>query len=137
MEKTLNGVSYLGTKHSTRCGGAVWRKTCKQNSFCVGVVWQTEHSSTSGSNQENAKIKLWKLGVRFAQSEIRRICPAFQNIHLSLGVILKPYNVLYYIGHTIDHMKTWTVAWHQNYIYKVKLIFDIRLFWIYSILFRY
>jgi len=32
----------LGAKKSTHCGGPVWRKTCKQNSFCVGVVWQTQ-----------------------------------------------------------------------------------------------
>jgi len=32
----------LGTKQSTRCGGSAWRKTCKQNNFCVGVVWQTQ-----------------------------------------------------------------------------------------------
>jgi len=29
-------------KQSTRCGGSAWRKTCKQNSFCVGVVWKTQ-----------------------------------------------------------------------------------------------
>jgi len=26
----------------TRCGDPAWRKTCKQNSFCVKVVWQTQ-----------------------------------------------------------------------------------------------
>jgi len=35
-------VSYLGTKQSTHCGGPAWRKTCKQNSFCVGV-WYDRH----------------------------------------------------------------------------------------------
>jgi len=34
--------SILGAKQSTRCGGPARRKTCKQNSFCVGVVWQTQ-----------------------------------------------------------------------------------------------
>jgi len=29
----------FGAKQSTRCGGPTWRKTCKQNSFCVGVIW--------------------------------------------------------------------------------------------------
>jgi len=32
----------LGPKQSTRCGGPAWRKTCKQSSFFVGVVWQTQ-----------------------------------------------------------------------------------------------
>jgi len=27
---------------STPCGGPPWRKTCKQNSFSVGVVWHTQ-----------------------------------------------------------------------------------------------
>jgi len=40
--KTLNAVSHLGATQSTRCGGPAWRKTCKQNSFCVVVVWQTQ-----------------------------------------------------------------------------------------------
>jgi len=31
--------SYLGAKQSTGCGDPAWRKTCKQNSFCVRVVW--------------------------------------------------------------------------------------------------
>jgi len=31
-------VSHLGAKQSARCGGPAWRKTCKQNSFCVGMV---------------------------------------------------------------------------------------------------
>jgi len=34
LGKTLNAVS--------RCGGPAWRKTCKQNSFCVGVLWRTQ-----------------------------------------------------------------------------------------------
>jgi len=42
LEKTLNVVSQLGAKQSTRCGGPAWRKTCKQSSFCVGEVWQTQ-----------------------------------------------------------------------------------------------
>jgi len=33
---------YFGAKQSTRYDGPAWRKTCKQNSFCVGVVWQTQ-----------------------------------------------------------------------------------------------
>jgi len=45
-------ISHLGAKQSTSCGGPAWRKTCKQNSFWVGVVWQTEHRTTSGSNEE-------------------------------------------------------------------------------------
>jgi len=40
-ELTLNAVFHL-TKQSTHCGGPAWRKTCKQNSFCVGVVCQTQ-----------------------------------------------------------------------------------------------
>jgi len=36
--ETLNAVSYLGAKQSTCCGGPACQKTCKQNSFCVGVV---------------------------------------------------------------------------------------------------
>jgi len=32
----------LGAKQSTRCDGPTWWKTYKQNSFCVGVVWQTQ-----------------------------------------------------------------------------------------------
>jgi len=34
-------LSQLWAKQSTCCGGPAWRKTCKQKSFCVGVVWQT------------------------------------------------------------------------------------------------
>jgi len=40
--RTLNAVSHFGAKQSTRCGGPAWRKTCKLNSFCVGMVWQTQ-----------------------------------------------------------------------------------------------
>jgi len=36
-------ISRLGPKQSTHCGGPAWRKTCKQNSFCVGVVWHGMH----------------------------------------------------------------------------------------------
>jgi len=35
-------ISEIMAKQSTRCGGPAWRKTCKQNSFYVGVVWQTQ-----------------------------------------------------------------------------------------------
>jgi len=42
LGKTLNAVSHLGAKQSTRCGGPAGPKTCKQSSFCVGVVWQTQ-----------------------------------------------------------------------------------------------
>jgi len=41
-KQTANAVSHLGAKQSTRCGCPAWRKTCKQNSLCVGVVWQTQ-----------------------------------------------------------------------------------------------
>jgi len=37
LGKTLNAASHLEAKQSTRCGGPAWRKTCKQNSFYVGV----------------------------------------------------------------------------------------------------
>jgi len=33
---------YKGAKQSTRRGGSAWRKVCKQNCFCVGVVRQTQ-----------------------------------------------------------------------------------------------
>jgi len=46
-ERRLMQFPTLGAKQSTRCGGPVW-----QNNSCVGVVWQTEHSTTSGSNEE-------------------------------------------------------------------------------------
>jgi len=42
LEKTLNALSHFGAKQYTRCGGSAWRKTCKQSSFCVGVVWQIQ-----------------------------------------------------------------------------------------------
>jgi len=42
LAKTLNAVSHLGAKQSTRCGGPAQRKTCKQNRFCVRVVWQIQ-----------------------------------------------------------------------------------------------
>jgi len=29
-------------KDTSRCGSLAWRKTSKQSSFCVGVVWQTQ-----------------------------------------------------------------------------------------------
>jgi len=38
LAKTLNAISH----QSTRCDGPAWQKTCEQNSFCVGVVWQTQ-----------------------------------------------------------------------------------------------
>jgi len=41
-ERHLMLVSHLGAKQSIRCGGLVWRKTCKQNSLCVRVVWQAQ-----------------------------------------------------------------------------------------------
>jgi len=50
LGKTLNAVSHLEAKQSTRCGGPALRKTCKQNSFCVGVIWQT---------QSNESINIW------------------------------------------------------------------------------
>jgi len=31
-------------EESTRWGGPAWRKTSKQNSFCVRVVWQTQNT---------------------------------------------------------------------------------------------
>jgi len=43
LGKTLNVVSHLGVKQSTRCVGPAWQKTCKQNSSCVGVVCQTQN----------------------------------------------------------------------------------------------
>jgi len=34
---------HLGPSSLYTCfGGPAWRRTCKQNSFCVGVVWQTQ-----------------------------------------------------------------------------------------------
>jgi len=56
LEKTLNAVSHLGAKQSTRCGVPTWRKTWKQNNFCVWVVWQTQSITTSGSNKEERFI---------------------------------------------------------------------------------
>jgi len=41
LGKTLNAISHLGAKQSSRCGGPAGRKTCKQNSFCVGVATDT------------------------------------------------------------------------------------------------
>jgi len=32
----------LMLKQSILCGDPAWRKTCKQNSLCVGVAWQTQ-----------------------------------------------------------------------------------------------
>jgi len=37
--KTLIVIFHLGAKQSTRCVGPALRKTCKQNSFCVGVEY--------------------------------------------------------------------------------------------------
>jgi len=45
---TRNAISHFRAKQSTCCGGPAWRKTCKQSSFCVGVVYST----TSSSNEE-------------------------------------------------------------------------------------
>jgi len=42
LEKTLNDVSHFGAKQFIRCGGSAWRKSFKQSSFCVEVVWQTQ-----------------------------------------------------------------------------------------------
>jgi len=55
---------HLGDKQSTRCGGPAWRKTCKQNIFCIGSgMTDTEHT-TSGSNEDldpsdKSKWKFW------------------------------------------------------------------------------
>jgi len=40
-ERYLMLFPHFWSKQSTRCGGPAWRKTCKQNSFWIGVVWQT------------------------------------------------------------------------------------------------
>jgi len=37
-KETLNAISHLEAKQSTRFGGPARRKTCKQNSICVGLV---------------------------------------------------------------------------------------------------
>jgi len=42
LGKTLTAVFHLEAKQSTCCGGPVWQKTWKHNSFCVEVVWQTK-----------------------------------------------------------------------------------------------
>jgi len=42
LGKTLNAIYHVGAKQSTRCAGPAGRMTCKQNSLCVGVVWQTQ-----------------------------------------------------------------------------------------------
>jgi len=54
LGKTLNAISYLGAKQSTRYGSPAWRKTCKQNSFYVEVVLQTQ----SIQHQVQTKKKL-------------------------------------------------------------------------------
>jgi len=42
LEKALNDIFRLEAKQSTGCGGPARRKTCKQNSVCVEVVWQMQ-----------------------------------------------------------------------------------------------
>jgi len=59
----LNAVSHFGAKQSTRCGGPTWRKTCKQSSFCVGVVWQTQSiqhlAQTKKKSYSASKTTIW------------------------------------------------------------------------------
>jgi len=53
LEAKPNAISYLWVKQSTHCGGPVGWKTCKQNSFCVGVVRQAQSIvKPDGSNKE-------------------------------------------------------------------------------------
>jgi len=57
--KTLNAISHLGAKQSTGCDGPAWPKTCKQNrQKCWSGMTHTEHSATSGSNEEE-QIAAW------------------------------------------------------------------------------
>jgi len=79
------GQAHLGAKHSTRCGGQAWRKTCKQSSFCVGVVWQTETEhivqhlvQTKKSQKEAALIQGSSLIINFVYMPKKEVTAFFQ-----------------------------------------------------------
>jgi len=47
LGKTINAISRLGAKQSTRCGGPAWWKTYKQNSFslCWGGMTDADNQT--------------------------------------------------------------------------------------------
>jgi len=56
LEKTLNAVSHLEAKQSTRCGVPTQRKAYTEQRLCWSGMTDTEHT-TSGSNAEDHDYK--------------------------------------------------------------------------------
>jgi len=51
--KTLNAVSHLGAKQSTRCGGPkIDKRHANRTASVLSGMTDTEHSTTSGSIEE-------------------------------------------------------------------------------------
>jgi len=57
-KQVINAVSHIEAKHSTHCGGPAWRNTCKQSSFCVEVVWQTQSNQIIVQHLAQTKKKI-------------------------------------------------------------------------------
>jgi len=79
LGKTLNAVSHFGAKQSTRCGGPAWWKTCKQSSFCVGVVWQTQSivqhlAQTKKKTEENVVFALFSCSAAVSNETKQKNC---------------------------------------------------------------
>jgi len=53
LGKTLNAVSHFEAKQSTRYGGPAWTKDMQtEQLLCWSGMTDTEHSTTSSSNEE-------------------------------------------------------------------------------------
>jgi len=62
-KQAIIAIYHVGTKQSTRCGGPAWRKTCKQNRFCVGLGWQIQRIQHPYIN--NPKVSLLHKFMQF------------------------------------------------------------------------
>jgi len=64
LGKTLNAIFYLGAKQSTSYGGLSLTKDMQTEQL---LCWNgmTEHSTTSGSNEED---KIWRFLIKLSAS---------------------------------------------------------------------
>jgi len=90
LGKTLNAISNLGAKQSTRCGGPAWRKSCKQNSFYVGVIWQTQSilQHLISNEEEDTTSELAGLSLHYLFNAERQAERLWKPTSLSLLVWL-------------------------------------------------
>jgi len=59
LEKTLNAVSHLGAKQSTRCGGPASTKDMQtEQLLCWEWMTDTEHCTTSSSNEKEEEAEV-------------------------------------------------------------------------------